>query len=170
MKMKRLSLVALLITAAAACSQPAPAAPPPPPPPDPAAVRSAIETANSKAAAAMLAGDVTAGTAHYADDAVVMMPNAPKATGKAEIAGMFTGMMAEMTVTAANFTTNEVLIDGNTAIETGAFNVTMKMKKGGHEIKDTGKYMTVWKKQPDGGWKVIRDINNSDMPAAPPGK
>jgi len=166
--MRRLSLVALLLTAAA-CGPSAPAAPPPPPPPDPVAVRSAIEAADAKSAAAMIAGDVTTATAHYANDAVMMMPNAPKATGKAEIAGMFTGMLAEMTVKAASFTTNDVLIDGNTAIETGVYNVTMQVKKG-PEIKDTGKYMTVWKKQADGSWKVIRDINNSDQPAAPPGK
>jgi uncharacterized protein (TIGR02246 family) len=168
--MRRLSLVALLLTAAAACGQPAPAAPPPPPPPDPAVVRSTIEAANAKGAAAMVAGDIATATSHYADDAVMMMPNAPKVTGKTAIAEMFTGMMAGMTVKAASFTTNEVLIDGNTAIETGSYNMTLQPKPKGPEIKDTGKYMTVWKKQSDGTWKVIRDISNSDMPAAPPGK
>jgi len=26
----------------------------------------------------------------------------------------------------------------------------------------TGKYMTVWKKQPDGSWKVVADMGNTD--------
>jgi uncharacterized protein (TIGR02246 family) len=167
--MKRLSLVAVLVAAAAACSPPAPAAPPPPPPPDPVAVRSAIEAANTRAAAAMIAGDLATATAHYADDAVVMMPNAPKATGKTAIVGMFTGMLAEISVKAATFTTDEVLIDGTTAIEIGAYNLTLQPKKG-PEIKDTGKYMTVWKKQADGSWKVVRDISNSDLAAPTPAK
>jgi ketosteroid isomerase-like protein len=170
--MTRPSLVALMITVVigAACTQPAPAAPPPPPPPDPAAVRSAIESTNAKAVAAILAGDVTTATAHYADDAVVMMPNAPKATGRADIAGVFAGLLAEMSVKAATFTTSEVLVEGNMAVETGVYNMTMQLKKGGAEIKDTGKYLTVWKKQPDGSWKIIRDINNSDLPLTPPAK
>lgn len=31
-------------------------------------------------------------------------------------------------------------------------------------MDDTGKYLTVWKKQPDGNWKIVRDIFNSDKP------
>lgn len=30
----------------------------------------------------------------------------------------------------------------------------------------TGKYLTVWRKQPDGSWKVAADIGNDDPPAA----
>jgi ketosteroid isomerase-like protein len=32
----------------------------------------------------------------------------------------------------------------------------------------TGRYLTVWKKQPDGSWKVVRDIGVQDpAPAGP---
>jgi ketosteroid isomerase-like protein len=34
----------------------------------------------------------------------------------------------------------------------------------GKAISDTGKYVTVWKKQSDGSWKVLLDIFNSDLP------
>jgi len=34
--------------------------------------------------------------------------------------------------------------------------------KGGKLTHDKGKYLTVWKKQADGSWKIYRDINNSD--------
>jgi ketosteroid isomerase-like protein len=37
--------------------------------------------------------------------------------------------------------------------------------KAGPEIKDKGKYLTAWQRQSDGGWKIVRDINNSDLPA-----
>ena len=34
----------------------------------------------------------------------------------------------------------------------------------GKTVSDKGKYLTVWKKQPDGSWKVLLDIYNSDLP------
>ena len=32
---------------------------------------------------------------------------------------------------------------------------------------DKGKYLTVWKKQADGSWKVLYDMFNSDLPTTP---
>ncbi len=34
----------------------------------------------------------------------------------------------------------------------------------GKMISDKGKYVTVWKKQADGSWKVMLDIFNTDLP------
>jgi ketosteroid isomerase-like protein len=30
----------------------------------------------------------------------------------------------------------------------------------GKPVKETGRYMTVWKKQSDGSWKVVLDASN----------
>jgi len=35
-------------------------------------------------------------------------------------------------------------------------------------MEDKGKYLTVWQRQGDGSWKVVRDINNADTQPAPP--
>jgi ketosteroid isomerase-like protein len=37
--------------------------------------------------------------------------------------------------------------------------------KDGNTLKDSGRYMTVWKKQPDGSWKVQLDSSNDGPPA-----
>jgi len=34
----------------------------------------------------------------------------------------------------------------------------------GNPATEKGKYLTVWKKQADGSWKVIEDMFNSDLP------
>jgi hypothetical protein len=31
---------------------------------------------------------------------------------------------------------------------------------------NAGKYIVIWKRQPTGGWKIHRDIFNSDVPPA----
>jgi ketosteroid isomerase-like protein len=49
-------------------------------------------------------------------------------------------------------------------VETGTFEWTLAPKNG-LAAKDKGKYLTVWKRQMDGTWKIVRDINNSDLPA-----
>jgi ketosteroid isomerase-like protein len=155
------ALVALVI---AACAKEAPPTPAAPPPPDPAAVRSTIEAANAKAATAMMAGDTATAWAHYTDDAVIMMANEKPWRGRAEWTKGFGVLMSFMTLKEVAFRTSDVMIEGDVAVETGEYTMTLQ-PKGGKEMKDEGKYLTVWKKQGDGSWKVVRDISNTSLPA-----
>ncbi len=124
-------------------------------------IRTNIEAANQKAMSAMLAGDLTGSLANYTDSAVVMMPGMPAMRGRMEYEKGFKGMMDAMKVTAATFHTDDVLASGDLVIETGTFSMTT-VPKGGKPMNDKGKYISVWKKQMDGSWKIVRDINNSD--------
>jgi hypothetical protein len=45
--------------------------------------------------------------------------------------------------------------------------MTMTNPKTKKPVTEKGKYVTVYKKQADGTWKAIEDINNADAPAAP---
>jgi ketosteroid isomerase-like protein len=69
-----------------------------------------------------------------------------------------------MTVTVFDGKTESVILAGDLAIETGSSQMAMKPKTG-PEMKETGRYLAVWKHQEDGSWKIIRDIGNSDLPA-----
>ena len=35
------------------------------------------------------------------------------------------------------------------------------------DTTDQGKYVTIWRRQSDGSWKVVEDIFNSDLPIVP---
>jgi ketosteroid isomerase-like protein len=50
------------------------------------------------------------------------------------------------------------------AYSTGAYQMSFK-DAAGKLVPDRGKYVTVWKKQTGGSWKVALDIFNSDLPA-----
>lgn len=128
-----------------------------------AAVRTAIEAANNMAVAAVTAGDVTKLLANYADDAVFMFPNAPAMRGRAEIEAGIKKMMEGATFTNMKFTTEDVMLAGDMAVETGSNEMTIT-PKGGKAMVDKGKYITVWKRQADGSWKIVRDVSNSDLP------
>ena len=134
---------------------------------DAAAVRQAIDAGNARVIAGFKAGDANAAAAQYAPDAVVMLAEAPAMRGQAAIVEGLNGWFSEATITDFTLTTGDVMVAGDLAIETGAYTMTLTPKAGGAAHTDQGKYLTVWKKQPDGSWKLIRDIANTDLPATP---
>jgi uncharacterized protein (TIGR02246 family) len=134
---------------------------------DPAAVRAAIEQQNARMTDALQKADTAAIGSLYADDAVVMMAGQPAWNGKAEMMRNGTAMLNEVKFSDMKLTTASVDVAGDYAIETGTVQMTLT-PKGGKPMPDKGKYVTVWKKQADGSWKIYRDISNSDNP--PPKK
>jgi ketosteroid isomerase-like protein len=48
----------------------------------------------------------------------------------------------------------------------GTYSMTTSAPKGKKPVTDKGKYVTVFRKQADGTWKVVADVTNSDLPAA----
>jgi uncharacterized protein (TIGR02246 family) len=131
--------------------------------PDPATVRQAIEAANARQIDAILKGDVEGAAANYAEDAIFMNPGAPAAQGKAALVALFDGMIQATTFSDVRMQTNDVVVGGDLAVENGSYRWTLT-PKGGKPMPDSGKYMTVWRRQADGSWRIIRDINNSDVP------
>ena len=81
----------------------------------------------------------------------------PKETGAQAIRKAF-GDMSQAPGFALSWTpaSAEVASSGDIGYTTGAYESSM----GG--VKETGKYVTVWRKQADGGWKVTNDIFNAD--------
>jgi ketosteroid isomerase-like protein len=49
----------------------------------------------------------------------------------------------------------------------GRYKVQFRDAKG-KAVERTGRYLTVWKKQADGSWKVVRDIGVQDPPPTGP--
>jgi ketosteroid isomerase-like protein len=134
--------------------------------PGTAKVKAAIEAANAKFLEVFKRGDKAGLMANYASDAVVMMPNEEAWRGQDGMDKGFSGFLGQFTFKEGAATTTDVMVAGDLAVETGTYSWTLQPKAGGGEIKDRGKYLTVWKRQPDGTWKIVRDINNTDLPPA----
>jgi uncharacterized protein (TIGR02246 family) len=124
--------------------------------------KSFIEQSNQKWEQAMLNNDFNSVLNLYADDAISLPSYAPMMRGKQEISdAMKKDMEAGNRFTEVDFNTIEVREEGDVAIEIGTYNMTMKMKEGGEDWSDTGKYITVWEKQGN-EWKVAIESWNSD--------
>jgi uncharacterized protein (TIGR02246 family) len=134
-----------------------------PPVVDVAAVRQTIDQANAKASDAFQRGDTAVLFSYYDKDIAVLMAGQPTMRGKAEVTGNLAKMFAGTKFSDVKFNTSTVDVGGDYAIETGTYEMTVT-EPGKKPVPDKGKYLTVWKKQADGSWKIYRDMPNSDGP------
>lgn len=128
-----------------------------------AAARTAIDAANAVVVAALNEGDVAKLLTNYTDDAILMLPNSPAMRGHAGMEPGIKAMMETVTFSDVKIATEDVMISGDIAVETGSNEMTLT-PKGGKPMVDKGKYITVWKRQADGSWKIVRDASNSNLP------
>ena len=131
--------------------------------PDLAAEESAIRAANAAWAKTADPLDVDQMMSFFTDDAIVLSPDAPIAVGKAAIrSSLPPGFTAKWDATKI-----EVARSGEMAYTIGSSEVTVKDANGA-PITRKGKWLGIWKKQPDGSWKCAVDMPNFDRPAALP--
>jgi uncharacterized protein (TIGR02246 family) len=141
---------------------------PPPAPDTRAADEKAIRDSETQWVKDFTSKDMDKIVGHYADDGSVLMPNITIMTGKDAIRAGLKGAVDD-----PNFSIDlqtgkvEVSKGSDLAYTQGTYTFTgtdLKLKK---KVLEKGKYVEVYKKQADGSWKVIEDMNNPDAPAAP---
>jgi len=124
----------------------------------------AIEDASQTFVQTYLAGDWTAVVATLTEDAVWMPPNQPAREGRADIQEW----LSPQTVTDFELTTLETGGRGGFAYTRGSFSITFTAEGLAGFVNDTGKYVEIWRKEPDGSWLIDQVIWNSDLPLAAP--
>lgn len=158
-------VVLSLTLALAGCAGQAqqPAAPPDTRAADEAAIRALIK----EWSAAALAKDAEKFVSFYAEDAVLMLEDAPDMRGMAALREGAGGMMQDPHF-ALSFEADNVVVarSGDLAYETGSYILTTSAPEGG-PVTENGYYVVVWRKQADGGWKVAVDVPVSDPPEEP---
>ena len=127
-----------------------------------ASVRKAIEANAKVLMEAFNKGDASGVAALYAMDAQLLPPNDKLAEGRANIQTFWAGA-ASSGLKMLSLTTSDVMATGVYAIETGKY-VTTFPAPGGGTATDEGKFVVVWRRE-GRGWKIVRDIWNSDKPA-----
>jgi uncharacterized protein (TIGR02246 family) len=137
------------------------------PPDTRAADEAAIRAAVIEWSKAAQSKDVNKAVSFYADDAMQFADKGPLVEGKDNIRAGWQQMLA-LPGPGLTFATTgvEVARAGDMAYEYGTYDFATNDKKG-KIIDEKGKYVVVWKKQPDGLWKVAADIDNRDASPAP---
>jgi len=98
---------------------------------------------------------------YYAPDAVVMPSNMEVVRGRDAIAAFLGGFPS-----FTEFRSSHVEVDGvgDIAYVWGTFSMNVLVAETHESIPDRGKFIEIWRRQPDGRWLITHDIFNSDMP------
>ncbi len=149
----------LLICVATGC------VPPGDPAGDPAADEAAIRAVDSQMVAALHARDLDRWLGFLAEDARMMPPDAPVVEGKTAIRELIAGLLSlpEFSVThhPGAITVGR---GGDLAYISYAYELTVPDAQGG-SITETGKDISVFRKQTDGSWKLVVDMWSPNEPA-----
>jgi ketosteroid isomerase-like protein len=97
---------------------------------------------------------------YYADNAVELPNGGDAIVGKSNIAGGMGFLDDKNNLLTWSPVGADIAASGDLGYTYGTFEFRSKDKDGKENV-DRGKYMTIWKKQADGSWKVAVDMGNS---------
>jgi len=126
-------------------------------------VRKAIEDGDAKFGEAVRQGDGAAIAALYTEDATLLPPDSEMIKGKTGIEAFWKGGL-QMGIKDAVLTIEDVFAGGDLAYEIGRYALKIQ-PEGAEPVGQKGKYVVVWKKTPEGVWKLHVDIWNSNPPS-----
>jgi uncharacterized protein (TIGR02246 family) len=128
------------------------------PSPDPLAeVKSAIDKGNQQWADGWFKGDAAMVAALFAEDGVQLSPSGKITKGRQQIQErQKAAMQGADPGVKVTVTTTKIWLDGDTAYESGKYKYEYKEK--GKPGVDEGRYVTAWKRQKDGSWKLTLDM------------
>lgn len=122
----------------------------------------AINKLQKQVDAAIIAGDTDGYVALIADDAVLMPPNAPPVIGKDAIRSWNQAMSRRFRFKNYTPVDDEVVLAGKWAFRRARATWTLTPTAGGQPIHDSGKFIIIYERQPDGSWRIARDIWDSN--------
>ena len=125
-----------------------------------------IQKATAELLAAVNTSDDRRLLAVWSDDGVFMPPNHAVVRGRAALEQYFKERFLETRFRFA-LTFSDIQLAGALAFERLAYTAVIWPAGGAQPVEDAGKGLHVYRRQPDGSWKLALDIWNGDRPAAP---
>jgi uncharacterized protein (TIGR02246 family) len=124
-----------------------------------------IDDVTQTAVNAALARDFATWGSLFLDDAVIYPPNEPAVKGRVAIRAWL-----EKFPPMTEFKLNNEKVEGreDLAYVLGTYTMTIRPPGAPGPVKDSGKFVTIVRRQPDGRWLAAVDMFSSDLPPPPP--
>jgi len=117
----------------------------------------AVKKANSDFEIAMTKSDVATIVEPYAADAVFVSPDGTATRGRAAIEQLYRDRFAKSgPALETKIVSEELMLDGDFAYERGRGSITRRVRD--ERVTDGARFLTVWHRQPDGAWKIFRNV------------
>jgi ketosteroid isomerase-like protein len=101
----------------------------------------------------------------YTDDALLVPPDEPIVRGKQAIAEWYKYQLKkDQLIENPKVTLEEIEACGNLGFNRGNFILKLESETADKPIIRNLRFITIWRKQPDGSWKFYRDIWNTNAP------
>jgi ketosteroid isomerase-like protein len=126
----------------------------------------AIAEFNKRYLGAINAGDSATLASLTLPEHIMIAPGRPPLVGK-EANDAANARVAQTFKIEETWTPVETFISGDLAYQRGTFTVAATPKAGGTTRNTRGPFLRIYKRQPGGEWRMVRDMFNSDQPAAP---
>jgi ketosteroid isomerase-like protein len=122
--------------------------------------RQRLIAASDQEAAAMSSGDIEKLFAILSDDVVFFPPNISAKTGE-ELRIWLREFLERVTVAWLKFTHAETAVAGDLAYHVYEYSWRVTPRTGGESIVAHGKGIHIFRRQPDGEWKITREMWNA---------
>ena len=123
---------------------------------DPALAR-AVAAANSEWAEAMKTGDARVIAAPYADNGIFVFPDGRTIVGRAAVEQMYRSRFDKRGLAVStSIDSKGIQRDGELAYEWGT--AAIGMRDGDKIVSAGGRYLTVWQRQGDASWQIVRNL------------
>ena len=124
----------------------------------------ALRAADSALQQAVAARDVDRTATFYAPDAVLLPAAEPQITGREAIRAEWAKLFAIPAFANTSRTTQlEVAASGELAFTRGVYE-TRLTGQDRRPVTERGKWVSVWRRQADGSWRIVVDAYNTDTP------
>ena len=112
------------------------------------------------------AGNFERWISNWTEDGKQYFPDAQPRYGKAQITAEMQPLFDMFDFFGFAIHVDEVYVFGEQAYGHGTYGYSMQPKEGGETTTISGKYLTIFKKQADGRWKILIDCFNYNGPGA----
>jgi len=128
------------------------------------AFKAAVQDTMDKYSIAMNAENSDLWILLWDENGMQMPPGAPAVVGKPAIEKGIRGSHQALDWEEFTINLEEVQVAGDWGFARGTYSASITPKAGGETAFLDGKYLTIFKRQPDGSWKIFRDCFNSNVP------